>query len=196
MADYYPLISRAVAGLEKSTGEARRALYERAREALVAKLRSISPALSESDITRERLALEEAIRRVESEAARAGRSAQPNLEAPQRSAPPPLIRRPAAPTSNSPSPGESLDLARLAADLEQKLRRSPPARDIARTLPPAPSAQRERPQRPSASVFLSYSREDSEKVDKIVSDLKSAGHDVWIDRSGIDGGQAWRKEIV
>jgi len=70
MADYYPLISRAVAGLEKNTGEARRTLYERARTALVDQLRGASPSLSESDITRERLALEEAIRKVEAESAR------------------------------------------------------------------------------------------------------------------------------
>jgi hypothetical protein len=70
MADYYPLISRAVAGLEKSTGEARRALYERARKALVDQLRGIDPPLSEADITRERLALEESIRKVETEAVR------------------------------------------------------------------------------------------------------------------------------
>ena len=73
MADYYPLINKAVAGLDKSTGEARRALYERARTALVAQLRGVQPALSESDITRERLALEEAIRKVEAEAARKSR---------------------------------------------------------------------------------------------------------------------------
>ena len=36
MADYHPLIARAVAGLEKNSGENRRALYERARIALVA----------------------------------------------------------------------------------------------------------------------------------------------------------------
>ena len=36
MADYYPLIAKAVTGLEKSTGEARRALYDRARQALLA----------------------------------------------------------------------------------------------------------------------------------------------------------------
>jgi hypothetical protein len=70
MTDYHPLIARAVDGLAKNTGEARRALYERARSALVAQLRSVEPALSESDITKERLALEEAIRKVEGEAAR------------------------------------------------------------------------------------------------------------------------------
>jgi hypothetical protein len=70
MADYYPLIARAVAGLDKNTGDARRALYERARAALVAQLRGVTPALDESDVTRERLSLEEAIRKVEGESAR------------------------------------------------------------------------------------------------------------------------------
>ena len=74
MTDYHPLIARAVEGLDRSTGEARRALYERARNALVAQLRSIQPALLEADITKERLALEEAIRKVEAEAARKSRS--------------------------------------------------------------------------------------------------------------------------
>jgi hypothetical protein len=73
MADYYPLIAKAVAGLERNTGEARRTLYERARGALVAQLRSVTPALGESEITRERLALEEAIRKVEADAARRAR---------------------------------------------------------------------------------------------------------------------------
>jgi hypothetical protein len=68
MTDYYPLIGRAVNGLDKNTGENRRALYERARTALVNQLRSVEPALDESDITRERLALEDAIRRVEADA--------------------------------------------------------------------------------------------------------------------------------
>src|SRR5262249_5376859 len=70
MADYYPLSARAVAALEKNNGENRRALYERARAALLAQLRGVTPALEESDITRERLALEESIRKVEAEAAR------------------------------------------------------------------------------------------------------------------------------
>ena len=63
MTDYHPLIARAVEGLDRSTGEARWALYERARHALVAQLRSNQPALLEADITKERLALEEAIRK-------------------------------------------------------------------------------------------------------------------------------------
>jgi hypothetical protein len=69
MADYYPLIVKAVAGLEKSTGETRRALYDRARTALLAQLRGVEPALNDAEITRERLALEEAIRKVEAEVA-------------------------------------------------------------------------------------------------------------------------------
>ena len=66
MADYYPLIARAIAGLPPDApGEKRRALYERARSSLIAQLRSVQPPLSESEITRERLSLEEAVRKVE-----------------------------------------------------------------------------------------------------------------------------------
>jgi len=72
MADYYPLISKAVAGLDPDApGESRRALYERARAAL----RTINPPPTEAEITRERLALEEAVRRVEGEAAQRARDA-------------------------------------------------------------------------------------------------------------------------
>jgi hypothetical protein len=68
MTNYYPLIARAVEELGRSTGEARQSLYERTRNA-VAQLRS-NPALLEADIAKECLALEEAIRKVEAEAAR------------------------------------------------------------------------------------------------------------------------------
>jgi len=77
MADYYPLIARAIAGLDaNASGEQRRALYERARTALIAQLRGVTPPLSESEITRERLTLEEAIRKVEQEAAQRARGAR------------------------------------------------------------------------------------------------------------------------
>jgi hypothetical protein len=74
MADYHPLIARAVEGLGNNTADARRTLYERARAALVAQLRGIDPPLSEADITRERLALEDAIRKVEAESVRKART--------------------------------------------------------------------------------------------------------------------------
>jgi hypothetical protein len=74
MADYHPLITRAVEGLGNNTAEARRTLYERARAALVAQLRGIDPPLSEAEITRERLALEDAIRKVEAESVRKART--------------------------------------------------------------------------------------------------------------------------
>jgi hypothetical protein len=77
MTDYYPLIARAVAGLAKSTGESRRTLYERARTALLAQLRNLDPPLAENEITRERLLLEEAIRKVEADAARQQRADLP-----------------------------------------------------------------------------------------------------------------------
>ena len=76
MADYYELIAKAVAGLDPDTPSERRlALYERAQAALLAKLRSITPPFSEAEITRERLALEEAVRRVEDEACERARAA-------------------------------------------------------------------------------------------------------------------------
>ena len=97
MADYYPLVAKAVAGLEKNTGEGRRLLYERARTALVAQLRGMNdPPLTEAEITRERLALEEAIRKVEAEAARRGRDApRPEPTAPTT---------PAAPKADADAP--------------------------------------------------------------------------------------------
>ncbi len=85
MADYYPLIARAVGGLEKNTGENRRALYERARTALVNQLRGVDPPLEESDITRERLALEDSIRKVELEASKRTRSDAAEAEEPRQS---------------------------------------------------------------------------------------------------------------
>jgi len=111
MADYYPLIARAVAGLQKNSGEHRRAVYDRARNALLTQLRSITPPLPESDITRERLALEESIRKVEAESARHYaeaqrqsrlRVAEPRREPPPRPAPAAPPARPAPPPPAAP----------------------------------------------------------------------------------------------
>jgi hypothetical protein len=130
MADYYPLIARAIAGLDPSApGESRRALYERARSALIAQLRSVQPPLSESEITRERLSLEEAVRKVESEAAQRARDAsrpgggpsrggdafrRANARPPEPGAPPPT---PSAPRVRSAVPPPSRDDQRAPRNL-------------------------------------------------------------------------------
>jgi len=135
MADYYPLISRAVAGLEKNSGEARRAVYERARGALLAQLRGVTPALNESDITRERLALEEAIRKVEAESAR-------QFVDPSRSPPAPRIR-PAEPPPEASRAQPRDDAFRAAA--------SPRSSSSPRPRAPEPDRWDEAPRAPAAS---------------------------------------------
>ncbi len=72
MAEYYALLTRAVAGLEFSTPESRRAIYDKARHALIVQLKAINPPLTPSEISRQRLELEEAIRKVERESASGG----------------------------------------------------------------------------------------------------------------------------
>ncbi len=64
-AEYYSLLSHAVAELKTNTYSARGALYDRARQTLLKQLISLNPAISESEIEREQLALEEAVRRIE-----------------------------------------------------------------------------------------------------------------------------------
>ncbi len=70
MADYYTVLKRAVTALPENSGELRRDVYEKARKAIIRQLEGFEPPLSPSEITRQRLALEECIRRVEAEAAR------------------------------------------------------------------------------------------------------------------------------
>jgi len=133
MTDYYPLIGKAVAGLEKNTGEARRMLYERARTALVSQLRNMTPALTESEITRERLALEEAIRKVEAEAARRLRMEAPRPDTlsvvrPGETAPPTA-------RTNEPSPAERRQAPLTPPPPPPPSAPAPPRREAA---PPAP----------------------------------------------------------
>src|SRR3954453_11369914 len=149
MADYYPLIARAIAGLDPSApGESRRALYERARAALIQQLRTVQPPLSESEITRERLSLEEAVRKVESEAAQRAREASRSggardsfrranpPGAPGAGSPPPVSPRP-----RPPAPPSSRD------DRPQRnLRPDAPPPIAPRPQPPQPQISMQDPQ--------------------------------------------------
>src|SRR3954468_14747483 len=90
MADYKELLRRAVEALPENNGAARRAVYEKARSALVGQLRAINPPLPARDITQHRLQLEDCIRQVEQEASEAiitlGRE-----PVPQRGEAPPVL---------------------------------------------------------------------------------------------------------
>jgi hypothetical protein len=80
MADYKELLRKAVEALPENNGPARRAVYEKARAALVGQLRAINPPLPARDITTHRLQLEDCIRQVEQEASEAnlaGLAAEP-----------------------------------------------------------------------------------------------------------------------
>ncbi|MEN3931226.1 hypothetical protein WJT86_09170 [Microvirga sp. W0021] len=65
MADYYPLIARAIEGLTDKSPAVRKAVYERARNALISQLKTLEPPVSVSDLERERVALDQAIVAVE-----------------------------------------------------------------------------------------------------------------------------------
>jgi hypothetical protein len=152
MADYYPLIARAIAGLDPNApGESRRALYERARAALIAQLRSVQPPLSESEITRERLSLEEAVRKVESEAAQRAREASRTSGASPRAGD--ALRRASARTQDAPSaqppvPGpapEQPPAARLRPSAPPARSERPPLNEPAAEPPRAPRHPRQEP---------------------------------------------------
>jgi len=125
MADYYPLIARAVEGLSDQTPEMRRAVYERARTALVAQLRSLDPPLSEADIQKESRSLDDAILRVEADfsvkdfdfdpASLTG--ASPREDGPHRSEPAAVVplSAPAAFAHDGDEPGEQENAASDAA---------------------------------------------------------------------------------
>jgi hypothetical protein len=84
MAEYYVVLKRAVAAFNPGAGDQRRAVYDKARSALIGQLKAIDPPLTTAEISRQRLELEEAIRKVERESM----SGMPNpyLQEPAKSA--------------------------------------------------------------------------------------------------------------
>ena len=141
MAEYYAVLSKAVASLEVSSPESRRAVYDKARNALIGQLKAIVPPLPTSEISRQRLELEEAIRRAEREATAAGSagSARP-VSRPATAAPAPPPPPPPPPVEDvvtddgRPSPQ---DVFRRAIQ-EAESRGSADAAPIERAPPPPP----------------------------------------------------------
>ena len=119
MADYHAILKRAISALPAPTGEARRAVYEKARTALVNQLKSFDPPLAASEITQQRLHLEDAIRKVESEAAKG------------------LLRKPQAPETPPPvatTPAETAPV--VVAPPAPAVTAPPPSGSPVETLPP------------------------------------------------------------
>src|SRR6185312_2744504 len=96
MAEYYPLLAKAVAGIPNSTPEMRRAVYDRARKALLAQLTNLNPPIPESDIARETESLDAAVERLEAELANSESKAAASAPAPEKPADEPATKAPAA----------------------------------------------------------------------------------------------------
>jgi hypothetical protein len=125
MADYYPLLAKAVANLpSRAAPTARRAIYERARKALIGQLRSIQPPMPEGDIAGEDAALDKAIARLEAEY-----GAQPAAARAPATAPPATSQRPtpASPPSLAVAPSPSPPIPRPASALSPKPLATPAA---------------------------------------------------------------------
>jgi len=48
----------------------------------------------------------------------------------------------------------------------------------------------------SAEVFVSYSREDQDRVFELAAKLRAAGVSLWIDQGAIDAASLWSEQIV
>ena len=147
MAEYYAVLSKAVAGLEANSADTRRAVYDKARNALIGQLKAIDPPLPTAEISRQRLELEEAIRRVERETSTAPAGAparvtgsRPAAEQSTRQSPQDVFRR-AIKEAERESPEQSrLERAPVAARVaddwsSERTERTPPARPAQQYLP-------------------------------------------------------------
>lgn len=141
MADYYPLLVRAISSLPQKTAESRRAVYDRARTALMRQLRSVDPPLPEGEITRERMGLEEAIRRLEAEHAQQDNTEPADDAGPEPSRP----ASPPAPAAVAATPVPAASAPAAAAPPPPPAR--PPLGDAGNrvsAMPPDPLARTER----------------------------------------------------
>jgi hypothetical protein len=129
MAEYYPLLAKAIAGLPNSTPETRRAVYERARKALLGQLQNLQPPVPAADLARETESLDAAVARLEAELSGVAPPA-PQPPAPQ----PPAPQPPAQPPSAGRSPAAQ-----------------PPVRPPLRPLTPPSRPAPPRPQTPPAA---------------------------------------------
>lgn len=133
MADYVAVLTRAISSTGADTPEARRALYDKARSALLKQLESREPPLSALQLAEQKAALDRAVREVEAQfappltAAPSPRVAAPTVSVPNPSdVETPAVIDPARPTSTKPISAKS-DAARVAATIGASTTTSKPA---------------------------------------------------------------------
>lgn len=153
MAEYYPLLAKAVGSLPNSTPESRRVVYERARKALIGQLRTLHPPVPNEDIDRESVKLDRAIARIEDELAGSAPPPTADIEPPKTTSagegssakPPPSTQKPIpAPRPAAPVRADGGALgppaAKPSAPLRTKLPTPKPAEPVAKSseslLPP------------------------------------------------------------
>jgi hypothetical protein len=190
MADYHAILKRAITALPSPTGEARRAVYEKARTALVNQLKSFEPPLSASEITQQRLQLEDAIRKVESEAAK-GLLRQPHVAAPPPVAPPPAAEPPPPAPAPAPSPAPAASVAAAPAErpvvAEPVVRppvAPPPASPVeavppgAAVTPPRPEPAEPAPPRAASTGVLKRAVDEAGQLGGATAELGRQARDV------------------
>ena len=151
MADYYPLLARALDAMPDRSAALRHAVYQRARGALIGQLRSLDPPLSEDDIDLERNALEAAILRLEQEHGAPAPAPVP----PEPPAPPdPFIPIPANDVTDLPEPSRPEPLPE-SKPLPEPIAPEPVGSEPP---PPAPLPPESAPPPPEASVTAALPR--------------------------------------
>ncbi|WP_457796193.1 hypothetical protein [Methylocystis sp. S23] len=138
MADYYSLISRAIAALPQQSPDARQAVYERARKALFSQLRGIQPPVAEADIAAEGRALEEAITRVEIELAAKNAPAQKPASGKPDSSSPPRRSAAAKPAPSTETPPDARSAEDAWRETLAETESEAPAREAQRPAAPLP----------------------------------------------------------
>ena len=131
MADYYPLLSRAIAGLAGQPASARHGIYERARIALERQLRGFEPALDEEAVQLELASLETTIARIEVEQApatvepEAMQQVVPDAIEPEAKAPDPVVV--ATPAEEAPAEKQAAEVVSTEPHKMEEAEPPPPA---------------------------------------------------------------------
>lgn len=136
MADYYPLLAKAVSGMKTSTPDSRHAIYERARQALLGQLRAMQPPAPESAIQREAQALDDAIARLEREF-----ETVPAADASAAAVPATLAEPEPEPFADNPAPPQPEAVEERTSPDEFGEAAAGPARETLRPAAPKPATK-------------------------------------------------------